>query len=215
VNEVVRSDAVVQEVAREVGVPAGRLRRGISTKPIAATDAARRQATQNPLIQISVRGPWKGKTARAADLLGAAVVENVSGYVDEKVSALSERIESQNRELASLDRRLDDLQRSASRSGLPTAERLTLVSLIGLAEQRRGQLIAERTDTRQLITLAETVERSQPVTEARESRVPAQSPRSSIVVGALIGLLLGCILALLWEPLAGRRNPRAASAPAR
>ena len=208
VNEIVRSDEVVQDVAREVGVPPARLRRGISTKSLAVSDPARRQA-QNPLMEISVRGPWPGEnTADAANLLAAAVVEKVSGYVDVKVDSFREQLDAENRELASIDRRLATLQRAVAGHELSSVERLTLLSLIGLTEQRRGQLIEERTDTRQLITLAETVERAAPITEARAARVPAQSPRSGILVGALIGLLAGAALALLSEPLLGRlRRP--------
>lgn len=210
VNEIVRSSAVVADVAERVGVDPGRLRRGISTKTLATTGQATARQQQNPLIQISVRGPWRERTAEAANLLAAAVVTEVSGYVDAKVRALEQRLDAQNRELASIDRRIDELQRAAGARGLPRVERLTLLTLMGLAEQRRGLLIEDRTDTEQLITLAEEVERAAPINEARAARVPAQSPRSSILVGVLLGLLVGAALALLWEPLVARRRPRIA-----
>jgi len=39
--------------------------------------------------------------------------------------------------------------------------------------------------------------------------VPARSPKSSIVAGGVIGLLIGIALALLWTPLvASRRTPK-------
>jgi capsular polysaccharide biosynthesis protein len=207
VNEIVRSEAVVQDVAGEIDVQPGALRRGISKRSIASADARARQ-TANPLVEISVRGPWRGETARAANLLAASVVENLSGYVDLKVRTFEEQLAAQDRELEQTDTRLDELQRAAQplRGGLTNVERLTLLSLIGLAEQRRGQLIEERTATQQLITLAETVERPAQVTEARAVEVPAKSKRSSIIVGALIGLLAGSLAALLWGPLAARRR---------
>jgi capsular polysaccharide biosynthesis protein len=204
VAEIVRSDEVVDKIADELGIRPGQLRAGISTRQIvpAGTTAASR-ANQNPLVQISVRGPWEGDTsAQAANSLADEVVTKVSGYVDAKISALEQRLQSENRELAQLDRRIDQLSASEVR-GLTSGERLIL---IGLAEQRRGQLVSERTDTEQLLTLAQTVERGTQVTEAKASRAPAQSPRSSIVVGALVGLLVGIALALLWDPLVGRRR---------
>ena len=209
VNEIVRSEAVVHDVARKIGVSPQRLRRGISSRSLAVADPARR-LPQNPLVEISVRGPWRERTAEAANLLAAAVVKQVSEYVDVKLDTFREQLRSQNRELRSIGRRLAALQRAAEGRGLEPVERLTLLSLIGLAEQRRGQLLNERTDTRQLITLAETVERSDTVTEARAVRVPAQSPRSAVVVGALLGLLVGGALALVWEPLVARRRLRPA-----
>lgn len=207
VNEIVRSQSVVDDVAREVRVSPGTLRRGISTKTVSLTGAgtATRQG-QNPLVEISVRGPWREESTRAANLLAAAVVTEVSGYVDEKVNALRERLSGINEELSSIERRLDELRRAAGRPGLAPTERLTLVGLIGVSEQRRGQLVQERTDTQQLITLAEEVERSAAINEARAAQVPAQSPRSAILVGALIGLLAGVVLALLWDSLVGRRR---------
>jgi hypothetical protein len=45
------------------------------------------------------------------------------------------------------------------------------------------------------------------VTEASAARVDARSTRTSIVVGAFIGLLLGALAALLWGPLARLRTP--------
>ncbi len=204
VSEIVRSDDVVQRVADEVGVRPGRLRQGISTRSIVVTSAAARATTQNPLVQISVRGPWDGDTtAQAANLLAGEVIQEVSGYVDQKIDSLEERLQAQNRELQVIDRRIDQLSRPGALEGLSGGERLVLA---GLSEQRRGQLLEERTDTEQLLTLAETVERGKQVTEAQAQEVPAQSPRSSIFVGALIGLIAGIALALLWDPLVGRRR---------
>ena len=181
----------------------GRLRQGISTRSIVVTSAAARGDTQNPLVQISVRGPWDGDTtAQAANLLAGEVIQEVSGYVDQKIDSLEERLQAQNRELQVIDRRIDQLSRPGV-EGLSGGERLVLA---GLSEQRRGQLLEERTDTEQLLTLAETVERGKQVTEAQAQEVPAQSPRSSIFVGALIGLIAGIALALLWDPLVGRRR---------
>lgn len=209
VGEIVKSPDVVQTVADEVGVQAGKLRRGISTRAIFVADAARR-LPQNPLAEISVRGPWRDEGAEAADLLAAAVLEQTSGYVDTKAKALEEQLETENAELASLDRRLDELQAVAQQPGLPQAERAGLLGLIGFAEQRRGQVVEERTTTRQLLTLANTVERGSQVTKARSVKVPAQSRQSAIVVGGLIGFLIGLVLALLWTPVVARVRPRSA-----
>jgi uncharacterized protein involved in exopolysaccharide biosynthesis len=39
-------------------------------------------------------------------------------------------------------------------------------------------------------------------------RTTARSRRNDVVVGALLGLLLGIIAALAWEPVAARRRMR-------
>jgi len=210
VSEIVRSEAVVQDIAAELGIRPGELRRGITSRSIqAATTAARTGG--NPLVEISVRGPWREESARAANLLAETVIEEISGYVDVKAESLRAQVENQNRELTQIEQRLERLEAVATGPGLSDLERLTLQSLVGFAEQRRGQLVNERTTTRQLLTLADTVERSSQVTEARAARVPARNSRSSVVVGGLIGLLVGLGAALLWEPVVGRRRRRRAT----
>ena len=206
IQSLATNPATVSEIVRRHPL-ADRVR--VSTSAT-STGAAARQGT-NPLVVITVRGDSRRETGQAAATLADDVVAQVSGYVDEKISALEERLEGQNRELTSIERRLDELQRQvAGGRNLSSVERLTLMTLAGFGEQRRGQLLEERTDTQQLLTLAQNVERSQVVRASAAREVSARSPRSSMLVGGLIGLLAGAILALLWEPLVARRPARPA-----
>ena len=211
VSQIVRSEAVVEQVAGELGVPAARLRRGITTQAVAGGARARTGAA-NPLVEVIVRGPWQRETAQAANRLSELVVRRISGYVDVKIDSFNEQLRAQNRELASVERRLSEYEAALDRGRLSDVERLTLLSQIGFAEQRRGQLLDERTETRQLLSLAENVERSEVLTPAPRAaaRVPARSPRSSMIVGALIGLIAGTALALMWDRLRVRARPRVA-----
>jgi uncharacterized protein involved in exopolysaccharide biosynthesis len=208
VSEIVRSDEVVKKVADEVGVKPGALRRGIATRQVvAAGTTAASRANTNPLVQISVRGPWKGDTtARAANMLADEVVTRVSEYVDVKAKALQERLTSENRQIAAIDGQLAELTGKAAGTGLSDTEKLIILNLVTDQEQRRGTLVDDRTDTETLLTLAKNVERGKQVTTAQASRVPAQSSKSAIIVGGFIGLLIGLALALLWEPVARRRR---------
>ncbi len=81
-------------------------------------------------------------------------------------------------------------------------ERLLFANQIGLAVQEQRQVIADQTQNEQLLTLAQTVEQSQVITPARATKTTARSRRNSVLVGALIGLVLGILAALLWEPAA-------------
>jgi capsular polysaccharide biosynthesis protein len=203
VTEIIRSDEVVQKVAEDLDLKPGALRNGISTRQITVAGvSATSRANTNPLVQISVRGPWKGDTtAQAANALAEEVVTRVSEYVDVKAKALQERLDSENHELETIDSKIDKLNELAAAGG-PNAD--TDLILASLAEQRRGQLVEDKTDTETLLTLAKNVERGKQVTQARALKVPAQSSKSSIVVGALIGLLLGIVAALLWTPVVRR-----------
>ena len=206
IQSLATNPASVSEIVRRHPL-ADRVR--VSTSTTSMGTAARQGI--NPLVVISVRGDSRRETGQAAGTLANDVVTQVSGYVDEKITALEERLAGQNRELSSIERRLDELQAQiAAGRNLSSVERLTLTTLAGFGEQRRGQLLEERTDTQQLLTLAQNVERSQVVATSSAREVSARSPRSSMLVGGLIGLLAGAILALLWEPLVSRSRLRPA-----
>jgi capsular polysaccharide biosynthesis protein len=191
---IARSDEVVEEVAAAVGVQPGKLRAGISTRAI---EGAITRLNQTPLVELSVRGPWgREQVAEAATLVAEAVVERTSGYVTGKIAALEERLAAQDQELESLEGRIGQLGEGGGG--------LEVVGLLAVLEQRRGQLRTERANTQEALAVAENVEAAQVLTEARGTKVSARSPRSSIVVGALIGLLAGVLLALLWDPLTSR-----------
>jgi uncharacterized protein involved in exopolysaccharide biosynthesis len=190
---IARSDEVVEDVAAAVGVQPGKLRAGISTRAI---EGAITRLNQTPLVEVSVRGPWgREQVAEAASLIAAQVVERTSGYVNGKISALQQRLAAQEDELGTLEQRIAALEGSRS---------LEVIGLLAVLEQRRGQLRVESADTREALAVAENVEAAQVLTEPRGTKVSARSSRSSIVVGALIGLLAGVLLALLWDPLTSR-----------
>lgn len=191
---IARSDEVVEEVAAAVGVQPGKLRSGVSTRAI---EGAITRLNQTPLVEISVRGPWgREEVAEAANLIAAEVAERSSGYVDDKIAALEERLAAQEDELSTLEARIAQLEQGDGG--------LEVVGFLAVLEQRRGQLRAERADTQEALAVAENVEAAQVLTEARGTKVSARSPRSSIIVGALIGLLAGVLLALMWDPLTSR-----------
>ncbi len=209
VNQVIKSRSVVASVADRVDVPADRLRAGVSSKPVTGAVA---KLGQTPLVEVVVRGPWRRQSADAANLLADAVVERVSGYADAKIAQLSALLQS-------IDVQLEQSEDSVARyraaleddAALSATDRLVLVGLLDGAEQRRGQLVQLRTQTQLSLTLASEVERGQVVTRASATKVDARSPRTSIAVGAVIGLIAGIALALLWEPVVSRVRRKAAA----
>jgi hypothetical protein len=64
---------------------------------------------------------------------------------------------------------------------------------------------ADLTTTTQLWLLAKNVEAPRVITQAVAEKTAARSHRNATAVGALIGLILGGIAALLWDPVARRR----------
>ncbi len=194
VPEIVRSPEVVRDVAAEVGVRPGKLRQGISTKTVSGANT---RSGQNPLVEVTVRGPWREESAEAANRLAAAAVDRVSAsYTAEKIKTLEDQLAGQERELATLEQRIEELRAAAVSPDLTGTERLVVTGLATDAEIRRSQVIEDRTATQQLLTLAQNVEASRVVTEARPTQVAARSKRNSLVVGGLVGLLAGIVLAL-------------------
>ena len=87
-----------------------------------------------------------------------------------------------------------------------------LISREDVLEQRRATLVDSRTSTQQLLIVAQLVERARVVSRASAVNTTARSIRSSLLVGALIGLVLGLIAALAWDPVVTRAGRRPSSA---
>jgi len=79
-----------------------------------------------------------------------------------------------------------------------------LISQIDNAEQRQGNLYDQKATTQQQLAFAKNVESAKVITVARSQKASAHSRRSSLLVGALIGLLLGAAAAIVLGPR-GRR----------
>jgi uncharacterized protein involved in exopolysaccharide biosynthesis len=187
---------------QRAGLPAGALRGHVSTQAVAGAAAALGRVGQNPLVNIVVTGKRPTLIARGADELAKIAVHQVSsGYVATKIQTLKTNIAADKAELASVNQRITSLQAAAQNtSGASTIERLLLANQIGLAVQEQRQVVADQTQNQQLLALAQNVEQSKVITPARATKTTARSRRNSVLVGALIGLLLGIVAALLWEP---------------
>jgi hypothetical protein len=212
VNEIVHNEGVVQDVAGRSGMNADKLRANVSSRQVSPPTGRRAVVGTTPLIEISVTGQNARVTARAANLLAARVIRDVSPYVEDKIAAIKERIASDERELAESQRRLDLAQTELngllrSRS-LSATDRLigvtTFNATIGSLVERRGLVTQDLLEAKQALSLAENVEKPSVVEEAAARKTTARSVGRSVVVGALIGLILGILAAILWEPAVRR-----------
>jgi capsular polysaccharide biosynthesis protein len=203
VKQVVLSPFWQHLAERRAGLPSGSLRGHVSTQAVAGVAAALGRVGQNPLVNIVVTGKRPARVTRAADELATIVVNQVSGqYVDTKIKNLKANIAADKAELDNINGRLSSLQDQIGGGGISATDKLILGNLIGLAIQEQRQVIADQTQNQSLLALAQNVERSQILSPARASKTTARSRRNSILVGALIGLVIGILAALLWEPAA-------------
>jgi hypothetical protein len=214
VGEIVRSESALKRASDVSGIPVSRLRSAISTRELTAAGQLR---GINPLIEIAVKGSGKRKVELAADALSRRVTQRVSVYVSEKVRLLEEQVEANQTQLDEANARIRSAQAQqaaiiADRS-IPLEQRLlvtaNLNSVITTADQRRTALQESLSEAQQLLNLAQSVESSRIVEPAAASKTTARSSRSSLLVGALIGLIVGAIAALVADPIAARRRSAA------
>jgi len=201
VKQVVLAPFYQHRAEQQAGLPAGSLRGHVSTQAVAGVAAALGRVGQTPLVNIVVTGKRPAKIARAANALGRIVVDQVSGgYVKTKIKNLQTNIAADKTELDSINTRITSLQAEVqNNNGLSTVERL-FANQIGLAVQEQRQVVSDLSNNQQLLALAQNVEQSKLFALARATKTTARSRRNSILVGALIGLVLGILAALLWEP---------------
>jgi len=211
VKQVVLAPFYQHRAEQQAGLPAGSLRGHVSTQAVAGVAAALGRVGQTPLVNIVVTGKRPAKIARAANALGRIVVDQVSGgYVKTMIKNLQTNIAADKTELDSINTRITSLQAEVqNNNGLSTVERLLFANQIGLAVQEQRQVVSDLSNNQQLLALAQNVEQSKLFALARATKTTARSRRNSILVGALIGLVLGILAALLWEPAVrvARRAP--------
>jgi uncharacterized protein involved in exopolysaccharide biosynthesis len=201
------------------GIPVSKLRSSISTKELTAAGQIR---GINPLIEITVKGSGgRRKVETAAEALSERVVARVSSYVTAKVELLDNQVEVSTAQLAAVEARIKQAQDQqdalAGNQSLAPVEKLLLSqnlnAVITTADARRSTLQEDLSDAQQLLNLAQNVEKSRVVEPAAASKSTARSGRTSLLVGALIGLLLGAVAALVADPIAARRHGTAPRSP--
>ena len=215
VSEIVRSEAAIKAAADAADMRPGALRGNVTSTAVVQPGQVARNFT--PLVQIEVRGPTKVKAERASNSFADTVVKQVVPYIDRKMELLKEQIANNERQIEDIADRIasaNEQQRLASGDdSLTLAEKLLISTnsnaTINAAEQRRGEVVANLDAARQLLSLAENVELSRVVQPAVAVRTSATSRRNAAAVGALAGLLLGALAALLADPWLRRRSTAA------
>jgi len=185
---IITATEVVRKVARQAGMTESQLRNGAS---VTAVQGFNSRLNQTPLLAITVKGPEPGKSARAADLLANTLVSRFSGISGPKIKVFTAQVETDKACIRTANQLL-------AQSGLSTTDKILL-------QGRLQGCQADLTTTTQLLLLAQNVEAPKIVTHAVAEKTTARSHRNATAVGALLGLIVGGIAALLWDPVARRR----------
>jgi uncharacterized protein involved in exopolysaccharide biosynthesis len=195
VTTAVQSAAVQNEVANRCHAKPGAFNNGISTQAIATGASTKSGAQINPLVKVSVQAK-KGKVAAcAANQLADEVVsaKHLGGYAAQKIANLKAQIA------------LDDAQIKSVETAISSGSFSDTIKLIVQTTLRSYQ--QDKTTNEQLLLLAKGVESPFVYTHAASHKTTARSRRNTVVIGALIGLILGALAALLWEPVSARVTP--------
>ena len=206
VSEIVRSETALKKAARESGMRIGRLRGHVSTAQVGGGAGARGGV---PLVTLAVQGPRPGRVEKAANVLAQIVIDRTTqNYVGTKIATLKAQLKSLQDRINVQTQTVTQLQEQAQNQGLSPLDRLTLVSQLNGAAQLLGQLKDEQTTAQQQLALAQNVESATIVQPATAEKTTARSTRTSMLVGGLIGLILGGLAAILWDPVAARLATR-------
>jgi hypothetical protein len=195
VGQAINAQSVINTVANLCHTKTGAFKKGISTQAVASGSAkGSGAATVSPLVKVSVQAK-KGKVAAcAANGLAAVAVKKLGVYPAAKIKNLKAHI-------AIDDADIKRIQEATANPSISDTDKLLLQTFL-----HQDQL--DKTTNSQLLLLAKTVESPSVYTLAASNKITARSRRNTVVIGALIGLILGAIAALLWDPVAARVTPR-------
>ena len=157
-----------------------------------------------PLISLTVTGTHPKNTAAAANNLAATVVERTTAsYVTTKIQTFERTLQNVDSQLNSITEQLTVYNRAlaaAKAKNLDPFQTLVIVGQQNNAETRQGNLIAQQETLQQQLVFAKQVEAARVVVKAAAVEASAHSKSSSLLIGALIGLILGAIVAIVAEP---------------
>jgi capsular polysaccharide biosynthesis protein len=213
VSNFVTAESTIRKVASQVGLKPGRLRGHVTTKPITGITGAK-VGTPAPLLAITVSGAAPAKVAAAANALGDLVIKQVAPYQTAKIQSLRDQLAYDNAQLKAIAARLDSARatqasvlRDKSIGGTDKLVALAnLNSVITLALQQQNTISLDRFTVRQQLSLARDIEVGRIVAQASATKTAGANSRTGAAVGGLIGLIIGILAALLWDPITRRRS---------
>jgi hypothetical protein len=186
-------------------MPISELRGNVHTESV-SVGAGTAASRGSVLVRVTVSGQRPRKIEDAANALGRIVVTDSTGrFVESKIATLETNLASIKSRLAAVDELIAAYSAAANDTeGLDQLDRLLLYNQLDAAISRQGNLNDRLFATEQALALSRGVELAQVLTPAVAEKTTARSRRNSILVGALIGLVVGVIAALVVDWRANR-----------
>jgi hypothetical protein len=193
VRVIAHADSVIAKAASQCKAKPALFRGGISTQSVAGNIA---KNGQSPLVSLTVQSKKRKVASCTANAIAASVVDKLSAFSNQKIANFQAQIAQYNADIKAINEAL---------SGTSVSSTDKLLQLQRLTNDQLNKL-----STTQLLSQASQVEKPSVLTGAHAQKVTARSRRNAVVVSALIGLVIGAIVALLWDGVAAgfarRRN---------
>ena len=202
VGQIANAQAIDERVAAQCTtskekVSVESFRKGISVQKVASSSTASSKglaAQVTPLVTLTVQAAKKKVAVCAANGLAQASVKAIGTYPEAKIAIYEKRIAIDNQAIQQINAGL------ANSSVDPTAKVNLQINLKSYQ--------ADLNTYEGLLPLARLVERPNVTVPAAAHQISAQSPRNTVVIAALIGLILGVLAALLWDRVVPRLSAR-------
>ena len=213
-----RSDEVMFKAAGAAGLKPQALRSHTSITQLTSTVAKSGLANAN--LQITVLGApsWSRTSVRTATKsLADSVITWANTYQDQKRTLLQSQVTTDKTQIQTLQSAIDSANKAiaaiktSNMSPTDKAVQISpLLATVADAGSRLDEISSQMTQNQMFLTAADTIERAGYLGSPSVKQVTATSHQSSLIVAAFAGLIVGIILALLWD--AFRSRPKAASA---
>jgi hypothetical protein len=201
VSQIVSGAKFQEEAANAADMRPAALRGHVSIGTIGSAGAG--AARTQPLISLTVTGAHGKNVAAAANKLADIVVkQTTAAYVQKKIQTFETTLASVTRQLNSITADLNVYKAALAEAQAKKLDPLQLLVIVGQednAETRQGNLIAQQETLQQQLVFATQVESAKVVEPAAALKAAAHTKSTSLVVGALIGLILGAIVAIAGE----------------
>lgn len=200
VSQITSSAAAQAEAARTADMRPDALRGHVSVSQVgAATGAGAARAT--PLISLTVTGTHSRNVAAAANALARIVVhDTTAAYVGLKIAKFKDTLANVDTELKAVNRRIAVIAAAEQAArNLDPLQQLVIATQDDNAEARLGNLITQQENLQLQLAFAQEVESAKVVEPANATKTSARSRNTSLVVGAIVGLILGAIVAIVAD----------------
>ncbi|MGN6799035.1 MAG: hypothetical protein ACTHKS_12915 [Gaiellaceae bacterium] len=201
VSQIVSGAKFQEEAANAADMRPSALRGHVSIGTIGSAGAG--AARTQPLISLTVTGAHGKNIAVAANRLADIVVkQTTASYVQTKISTFEATLSNVTKQINGITADLKVYTAALAEARKNKLDPLQLLVLVGQqdnAETRQGNLIAQQETLQQQLVFAKQVESAKVVEPAAAVKSAAHTKSTSLVVGALIGLILGAIVAIAGE----------------